>query len=37
MIEAMACGTPVLSYPRSAAPELVDDHLRLFQELLTER
>jgi glycosyltransferase involved in cell wall biosynthesis len=25
MIEAMACGTPVLTYPEGSAPELVDD------------
>jgi glycosyltransferase involved in cell wall biosynthesis len=25
MIEALACGTPVLAFPRGAAPEIVDD------------
>ena len=25
MIEAMACGTPVIAYPSGAAPEIVDD------------
>ena len=25
MIEAMACGTPVLAFPEGAAPEVVDD------------
>ena len=25
MIEALACGTPVLTYPEGAAPEIVDD------------
>jgi glycosyltransferase involved in cell wall biosynthesis len=25
MIEAMACGTPVIAFPRGAAPEIVDD------------
>ena len=25
MIEALACGTPVLAYPEGAAPEIVDD------------
>ena len=25
MIEAMACGTPVIAYPEGAAPEVVDD------------
>ncbi|MBX6376584.1 MAG: glycosyltransferase family 4 protein [Acetobacteraceae bacterium] len=25
MIEAMACGTPVLAYPRGSVPEVVDD------------
>jgi glycosyltransferase involved in cell wall biosynthesis len=26
MIEALACGTPVLTYPRGSAPEIVDDN-----------
>jgi glycosyltransferase involved in cell wall biosynthesis len=25
MLEAMACGTPVLAFPEGAAPEVVDD------------
>ena len=25
MIEAMACGTPVIAYPNGAAPEVVED------------
>ncbi len=25
MIEALACGTPVLAYPEGAAPEIVED------------
>jgi glycosyltransferase involved in cell wall biosynthesis len=25
MVEALACGTPVLAFPRGAAPEIVDD------------
>jgi glycosyltransferase involved in cell wall biosynthesis len=25
MIEAMLCGTPVLAFPRGAAPEIVDE------------
>jgi glycosyltransferase involved in cell wall biosynthesis len=25
MIEALACGTPVLAFPEGAAPEVVDD------------
>jgi glycosyltransferase involved in cell wall biosynthesis len=27
MIEAMACGTPVLGFPRGSVPEIVDDHI----------
>ena len=25
VIEAMACGTPVIAYPRGSMPELIDD------------
>ena len=25
MIEAMACGTPVIAYPRGAVPEVLED------------
>jgi glycosyltransferase involved in cell wall biosynthesis len=25
LIEAMACGTPVIAYPRGAVPEIVED------------
>ena len=30
MIEAMLCGTPVIAFPRGAAPEIVDDGLTGF-------
>jgi len=30
MIEAMACGTPVIAYPRGSVPEIVDDGITGF-------
>ena len=27
MIEAMACGTPVLGFRRGSVPEIIDDHI----------
>lgn len=30
MIEAMACGTPVIAYPRGSVPEVIDDGLTGF-------
>jgi glycosyltransferase involved in cell wall biosynthesis len=30
MIEAMACGTPVIAYPRGAVPEIIEDGLTGF-------
>jgi glycosyltransferase involved in cell wall biosynthesis len=30
MIEAMACGTPVIAYPRGSVPEVVEDGLTGF-------
>ena len=30
MIEAMACGTPVIAYPAGSVPEVVEDGLTVF-------
>jgi glycosyltransferase involved in cell wall biosynthesis len=36
MIEAMACGTPVIASPRGAAPEIVDDRVTGFLASTTD-
>jgi len=30
MMEAMACGTPVIAYPRGSVPELIEDGINGF-------
>jgi glycosyltransferase involved in cell wall biosynthesis len=37
MIEAMACGTPVIAFRRGSIPEVTEGHLAVYQQLIDSK